>query len=100
MTLTDAEVDRALAATDWRRSGDALVRDVHLRDFESALRFVEDLAAAAVDYGRRPDMCITEFNRVRLMVANPHHAGFTQAELRLIEKVDAYLAATPHGTER
>jgi len=34
-------------------------------------------------------MCITEFNHVRLSVANPHHAGLTQAEIRLLEVIDA-----------
>jgi hypothetical protein len=40
---------------------------------------------------RRPDICIFGFNRVRLTVANPHHAGLTEAELRLARKVDAVL---------
>jgi 4a-hydroxytetrahydrobiopterin dehydratase len=85
-----ATVEEALAALPgWRREGDALVRELELRDFEAALRFVERVAAGAVDYGRRPDMCISEFNHVRLSVANLHHAGFTHAELRLLEKVNA-----------
>jgi hypothetical protein len=33
-------------------------------------------------------MCILDFNRVRLTVANPRHAGITPAELRLVAKVD------------
>jgi 4a-hydroxytetrahydrobiopterin dehydratase len=92
MTLSDAEVDRALAAhRGWRRQGTALVRELTLRDFDEAMRFLERVAEAAVDYGRRPDMCISEYNRVRLTVANLHHAGFTVAEMRLLEKVNAIL---------
>jgi 4a-hydroxytetrahydrobiopterin dehydratase len=91
--LSDHEVDRALASLrGWRRHGDALERELVCRDFSEALQLVEQLAEAAVDYGRRPDMCISEFNRVRLSVSNPHHAGFTLAELRLVTKVDAFLA--------
>jgi hypothetical protein len=45
----------------------------------------------ADDYGRRPDMCISEFNHVRLSIANPHHAGFTLAETRLAEKADGVI---------
>ena len=30
----------------------------------------------------------SEFNRVRLSVSNLHHAGFTQAEMRLVAKVN------------
>jgi 4a-hydroxytetrahydrobiopterin dehydratase len=92
MTLSDAEVDRALAAhRGWRREGTTLVRELTLRDFDEAMRFLERVAEAAVDYGRRPDMCISEYNRVRLTVANLHHAGFTLAEMRLLEKVNAIL---------
>jgi 4a-hydroxytetrahydrobiopterin dehydratase len=90
--LTDAELRRELREhPGWRLGGDALVRELQMRDFEDALRLVERVAEEAVDYLRRPDMCISEFNRVRLTVANLHHAGFTLAELRLARKVDAIL---------
>jgi 4a-hydroxytetrahydrobiopterin dehydratase len=90
--VTDAEVARELAGhPGWRRSGRTLVRALRLRDFEDALAFVERVGAAAVDYGRRPDMCIAENNRVQLTIGNLHHAGFTLAELRLARKVDAIL---------
>jgi 4a-hydroxytetrahydrobiopterin dehydratase len=73
----------------WRQEGAALVRELSFRDFETAMRFMERVAEAAVDYERRPDMCVSEFNRVRLTIANLHHAPLTQAELRLAAKVDA-----------
>jgi thioredoxin 2 len=37
----------------------------------------------------RDTMCISEFNRVRIIVANPQHAGITEAERRLAAKLDA-----------
>ena len=85
----------------WREEGDKLVRELTFRDFDEALRFLEQAAEAAEDYGRRPDMCIAHNNRVRLEIANPHHAGFTIAEVRLAQKVDAVIethhpTATPH----
>jgi 4a-hydroxytetrahydrobiopterin dehydratase len=92
VALSDQEVEQALSGErGWRREGDALVRDLKLRDFEEALRFVERVAQLANDYGRRPDMCISEFNRVRLSISNLHHAGFTQAETRLAAKVNAVI---------
>jgi pterin-4a-carbinolamine dehydratase len=68
------------------------VRELQFRDFEEAMSFAARVAACAVDYGRRPDICITELNEVRLSVANLHHAGFTRAELRLVAKVSAIIA--------
>ena len=81
-----------MTATAWKQRGEALVRELRFRDFDEALAFVQRVADEAVDYGRRPDMCILESNHVRLSVANPHHAGITQAERRLLDEVDAVVA--------
>jgi 4a-hydroxytetrahydrobiopterin dehydratase len=80
---------RQLTIPGWRRAGESLVRELSFRDFDDALEFVERVAAGAVDYLRRPDMCILDFNRVRLRIGNPNHSGITLAELRLAEKVNA-----------
>jgi pterin-4a-carbinolamine dehydratase len=60
-----------------------------MRDFDEAFKLVGRIAAAAEDHFRRPDLCISEFNRVRITIVNPHHAGITEAETRLATKVDA-----------
>lgn len=78
-----------MITTGWRQNGAALIRDLTFRDFDEALSFVEEVGAVATDYLRRPDMCISEFNRVRVTIVNPHHAGITPAERRLMHKVDA-----------
>jgi pterin-4a-carbinolamine dehydratase len=64
-----------------------------MRDFDEALRCVERIGQLAVDHLRRPDMCISEFNRVRLKIVNSHHAGLTEAELRLAAKTSAVIDA-------
>jgi pterin-4a-carbinolamine dehydratase len=75
----------------WRVERGALVRELALRDFDAAFALVGRVAAEAEDHFRRPDLCISEFNHVRLTIANPHHAGITDAERRLAAKVDAVL---------
>lgn len=90
--LTGQQLNQALAAQrGWRLRGEELVRELSFRDFDEALRFVDRVGQAAVDYQRRPDMCISEFNHVRLSISNRHHAGFTTAELRLLGKVNSIL---------
>jgi 4a-hydroxytetrahydrobiopterin dehydratase len=96
MAIPPSDVDRALAGQrGWRRVGDSLVREVMMRDFDAALRLLERVAEAGVDHERRPDMCISDFNHVRLTIANPHHAGITQAELRLAAKVSVAIDGAP-----
>jgi pterin-4a-carbinolamine dehydratase len=86
---------RRPAHAGWRRVGRSLVRDLAFRDFDEAFAFATRVANEAVDHLRRPDICLFDFNRVRLTLANPHHAGLTQAEWRLARKVDAILTAEP-----
>ena len=75
----------------WRRAGQSLVRELSFRDFDDAIAFVDRVAREAEDYLRRPDICILDFNRVRLRITNPHRAGITRAETRLAEKVNAVI---------
>jgi pterin-4a-carbinolamine dehydratase len=82
----------------WQLHDGALVRELQMRDFEEAMRLLERVASGAVDYRRRPDMCISEFNHLRLSIKNPHHAGLTLAELRLAAKVTALLDG--YGAEK
>jgi pterin-4a-carbinolamine dehydratase len=79
---------RQLDPQGWRRAGESLVRELPFRDFDEAIAFLQRVAACAEDHLRRPDMCILDFNHVRLTITNPHHAGVTQAELRLAQKVN------------
>jgi 4a-hydroxytetrahydrobiopterin dehydratase len=88
--LGDQELRDALAGRrNWRRAGHTLVRDLPVRDFAEALEIVERIGRAADDWGRHPDFAITGGgNRVRVTVTNANGAGFTDAEVRMVAKVD------------
>ena len=90
--LRPTEVERLLAQHPaWRRAGGGLVREIRWGSFDQALAFVNRLADQAVDFGRHPDVTITDEGTVRLRVANPNHVGITLAEVRLVEDVDRAL---------
>jgi pterin-4a-carbinolamine dehydratase len=78
--------------TGWQVQRNALVRELSFRDYEEAKAFADYIAEHVEDFHRHPDLAIT-VNRVRVVIANLHHAGVTRAEERLAEKVDAALAA-------
>jgi 4a-hydroxytetrahydrobiopterin dehydratase len=94
--LTDEELERELESRHgWHREGMALVRELQFKEFDEALRFVEMVGREAVDHFRRPDMCILELDKVRLVIANRHHAGITLAELRLATMVSTVVDDWP-----
>jgi pterin-4a-carbinolamine dehydratase len=74
----------------WRREREALVRELEFRDYEEAKAVAEFIAEHVEDYHRHPDLVIT-LNRLRIVIANLHHAGITAAEERLAAKVDEAL---------
>ena len=80
------------APTGWCIQGDSLVREIEFRDFSDAIAFLERIASVN-DHLRRPDMCILNYNRVRLTIVIPPHAGLTAAEIRLAEKVNRIIDA-------
>ena len=74
----------------WRRAGGALVRELEFRDYDEAKDVAEFIAEHVEDYHRHPELTIT-LNRLRIVIANLHHAGITRAEERLAAKVDKAL---------
>jgi pterin-4a-carbinolamine dehydratase len=74
----------------WRRDNGALVRELEFRDYDEAKDVAAFIAEHVEDYHRHPDLVIT-LNRLRIVIANLHHAGITRAEERLAAKVDEAL---------
>jgi pterin-4a-carbinolamine dehydratase len=74
----------------WRRDNGALVRELEFRDYEEAKDVAAFIAEHVEDYHRHPDLVIS-LNRLRIVIANLHHAGITRAEERLAAKVDEAL---------
>src|SRR3954464_5612677 len=81
---SESDVQEAVAR-GWRLQRDALVRDLEFRDFDEAIAFAQVLGREAVDWLRRPDMLLAG-GHLTLTVENRHHAGFTKAEIRLVNK--------------
>jgi hypothetical protein len=74
-----------------------------MRDFDEALRLVERVCQIAVDYLRPPDICISEFNRVRLTIVNSNHAGLVPdlaaARTRVVDGVADRGVGVDEGAE-
>jgi 4a-hydroxytetrahydrobiopterin dehydratase len=88
--LTDAEIDRRLAALgDWQREDDAAIaREWKLADFAAAIAFVNAVAQLAEAANHHPDILVHGWNKVRLTLSTHSQGGLTDADFALAGEID------------
>jgi 4a-hydroxytetrahydrobiopterin dehydratase len=89
--LEDDRVEAALEGSQWRREGDAIVRDVERSDFAGAIALVNRVAELAEAADHHPDILVHGWNKVRLTLSTHSEGGLTQADLDLAGEIDAVL---------
>jgi 4a-hydroxytetrahydrobiopterin dehydratase len=87
-TLEPAAIDDAVAGSDWRREGDAIVRDLRFADFAAAMAHVNRVAEAAEAANHHPDILVHGWNRVRLTLSTHSAGGVTPADLDMARRLD------------
>jgi len=87
-TLSDDQVAAGLNGREWRRDGDAIVRDWKFSDFREAMAFVNRVADAAEAANHHPDILVHGWNRVRLTLSTHSEGGITQADLDMAARID------------
>jgi 4a-hydroxytetrahydrobiopterin dehydratase len=87
-TLSDAQIEQRLADSHWRRSGQAIVRDWELADFQAAIGFVNRVARAAQAADHHPDILLHGWNKVRLELSTHSAGGLTAADFELAAQLD------------
>jgi len=78
-----------LAGSDWRREGDAIIRDLKFDDFAAAMAYVNKVAALAEEANHHPDILVHGWNKVRLTLSTHSEGGVTAADLALAERLDS-----------
>jgi 4a-hydroxytetrahydrobiopterin dehydratase len=86
--LSDDDVTAGIEGTEWRREGDALVRDRRFADFAAAIAFVERVAEVAEASNHHPDILVHGWNKVRLTLSTHSEGGITAADLALAKRLD------------
>ena len=87
-TLSPDAVDDGIAGTDWRREGDAIVRDLEFDDFATAMAHVNRVAEAAEAANHHPDILVHGWNKVRLTLSTHSAGGVTQADLDMASTLE------------
>jgi 4a-hydroxytetrahydrobiopterin dehydratase len=72
----------------WRREGEALVRDLKFDDFAQAMAYVNRVADLAEEVNQHPDILVHGFSHVRLTLTT-HSAGtLTDNDYEMARKID------------
>jgi 4a-hydroxytetrahydrobiopterin dehydratase len=87
--LSDSQIEQHLQGAEWRRDGQAIVRDLAFDDFAAAIAFVDRVAAAAEAANHHPDILVHGWNKVRLTLSTHSQGGLTDADFALASRLDA-----------
>ncbi|MDQ6805790.1 MAG: 4a-hydroxytetrahydrobiopterin dehydratase [Actinomycetota bacterium] len=86
--LTDDEIAERLAASEWEREGDEIVREWKLDDFAAAMAFIGRVAEVAEEANHHPDILLHGWNKVRLSLTNHSAGGLTETDFVLAGRFD------------
>ncbi len=90
--LSDSEIDERLAGSDWRRDGDAIVRDVELGGFKAAMEIANRVADAANEANHHPDILVHDYKHVRLTLSTHSAGAVTDDDFALARTIDGLIA--------
>jgi 4a-hydroxytetrahydrobiopterin dehydratase len=91
--LSDSEIEERLAEGDWRRDGDAIVRDIELSGFKAVMALANRIADAANEANHHPDILIHDYKHLRLTLSTHSAGGITANDFALAEAIDGLSAA-------
>jgi 4a-hydroxytetrahydrobiopterin dehydratase len=87
--LSETDVEERLGGGEWRREGEAIVRDWRFGDFRAAIGFANRVAEVAEQANHHPDILVHGWNKVRLTLSTHSEGGITDADLALAARLDA-----------
>ena len=93
--LTEAEIAEALKQVpEWSELNGAIQRTFQFKDFAEAMKFVNQVAAAAEKDQHHPDILI-RWNKVTLTLSTHDSGGITGKDFELAKRVDGMMGAAP-----
>jgi len=86
--LSDDEIEQRLAGGEWRREGDAIVRDFECKGFTAAMALANAVADAANEANHHPDILIHGYKHVRVTLSTHSEGGITDNDVALAQTID------------
>jgi 4a-hydroxytetrahydrobiopterin dehydratase len=89
MLLSSPEINVKLnKLVDWKLENQSITKEYTLKDFKSALSFVNKVGEAANNLDHHPDIFIHSWNKVKFTISTHSEGGLTDKDFNLAEKIE------------
>jgi 4a-hydroxytetrahydrobiopterin dehydratase len=86
--LEEEEIEQRLDELgDWERDGNEIVKVFEFDDFNTSIKFVNDVAALAERYDHHPDIDI-RWNKVKLALSTHSEGGLTPRDFDVAGEIE------------
>ena len=72
----------------WKFENNQIGKEFELKDFKSALDFVNKIGKEAESMDHHPDIFMHSWNKVRISVATHNEGGITEKDFKLAGKIE------------
>jgi 4a-hydroxytetrahydrobiopterin dehydratase len=92
--LKEKEIKRRLKFfKNWNYKENYLVRFLKLKDFVSAVKFINDILPIAESLNHHPDIEIKNYNEVTIKITTHDVGGVTEYDFQLAEKIENIISS-------
>ena len=90
--LPENEINEKLEKlSGWKFQDNSIVKKFELKDFKSALAFVNKVGDEAEKMDHHPDIFIHSWNKVKISISTHDAGGVTQNDFDLAKKIETIL---------
>jgi 4a-hydroxytetrahydrobiopterin dehydratase len=88
--LNQNEINSRLSKVgSWKFTDNKISKEFELKDFKTALNFVNLVGAEAESMDHHPDILMHSWNKVKISVSTHSEGGITEKDFKLAEKIEA-----------
>ena len=81
-------IENLKSKSGWKVSDNKITKEFELKDFRSALEFVNKVGAEAESMDHHPDIFIHSWNKVKISVNTHSEGGITEKDFKLADRIE------------
>ena len=81
-------IENLKSKSGWKVSDNKITKEFELKDFRSALEFVNKVGAEAESMDHHPDIFMHSWNKVKISVNTHSEGGITEKDFKLADRIE------------